>query len=181
MPHSVKSFANVTVDSPDFFARIKSLAERHVSWLTVESPGIKPDCKEESKLLSCWWLYKCLNTNLSNTLLTELSKEIGRKLETIERSPFSGTGQTLVSLYEVGKRPVCRDSLKREHKGGDNSYASSRRMRLLIPSGPDAFPLRSVLRIDSTSSRVRIILCNCDTSTEEGRIGRIASLSSSIV
>ena len=71
--------------------------------------------------------------------------------------------------------------MKREHKGVDNSYASSRRMRLLISSGPDAFPMGSVLRIDSTSSGVRIILYNCDTSTEEGRIGRIASLSSSIV
>ena len=113
-------------------------------------------------------------------MLIELSKEIGRKLETLERSPFLGTGQTLASLYEVGK-PVCRDSLKREHKGVDNSYATSWRMRLLIPSGPDAFPMGSVLRIDSASSGVRIILCNCDTSTEEERIGRIASLSSSIV
>ena len=114
-------------------------------------------------------------------MLIELSKEIGRKLETIARSPFLGTGQTLASLYEIGKRTVCRDSLKKEHKGVDNLYASSRRMRLLIPSGPDAFQMGSVLRIDSTSSGVRIILCNCDISTEEGRVGRIAFLSSSIV
>ena len=44
----------------------------------VESPGIKPDCKDESKLLSCRWLYKYLKTSLSKTLLSELSKEIGR-------------------------------------------------------------------------------------------------------
>ena len=68
----------------------------------------------------------------------------------------------MASLYEVGKRPVYRDSLKREHKGVDNLYASSRRMRLVIPSGPDAFPLERYVvhhcSVEKMNKRLKIFV-----------------------
>ena len=40
--------------------------------------------------------------------------------------------------------PERKDWMKREHKGGANCEDSSRKMRLLRPFGPDAFPTFNV-------------------------------------
>ena len=47
MPHPVKGFAYVAKDCKDFFAFVKRFTEGIVDvgeLMTVESPGINPDC-----------------------------------------------------------------------------------------------------------------------------------------
>ena len=80
MPYSVKSFAYVTEYSTNFLSLSKGFKKVvYISnnRLTVESAGIKPDCKVVMVLLSRKKLNKCLCTIFSNTLPTVLRSEIG--------------------------------------------------------------------------------------------------------
>ena len=103
---------------------------RHVSWLTVESPGIKPNWSEESKLLVCKWLYK------DKTLRRDIASDI---------CFFIGTGTTR----------LCKESLKREQNGEASWCESSLRIRLLSPVGPEAIPTGNTSSTDSTSCGVK--------------------------
>ena len=106
-----------------------SVLYKYVSWLTVESPGVNPDWKGVKILLSTKWLCKCLNTSLSRTLSRLLRREMGRWFETRDTSPPLGTGVTWASLNAPGTSPSLSDVLKNIQRAGENSLATSRRMR----------------------------------------------------
>ena len=148
MPNTFKSFTYVTKLTNDDIARTSLPASsawqkvlyKKVSWLVVESTRMKLGWKDERLLLSRRWLNRCLNTNLSKTLSRLLNKEIGRYLQTSEASP-PPLGTAILKL--IGTSPWYMDWLNQDASGVDSSMASSRRMRLLIPSGPTALPTGS--------------------------------------
>ena len=55
-----------------------------------------------------------------------------------------------------GTMPSCRDMLTKEQNGTENSCAISRKILLLSPSGPTAFPKGKELRTSSISEGVII-------------------------
>ena len=79
MPDTVKNFAYVTaLTSLPASSAWQNVLYKKVSWLVVESSGMKPEWKDVRILLSRRWLNRCLNTSLSKTLSRLLNKEIGR-------------------------------------------------------------------------------------------------------
>ena len=73
--------------------------------MTVESPGIKPDCSERSKYTI---VFEMIKNMLENHLFKDFSdvhkRDTGRK-----RSLVLGIGHTFDSFQELGKVPICRD------------------------------------------------------------------------
>ena len=66
--------------------------------------------------------------------------------------------QTYVSYFLTLWKETCLNRLpwlKSERKGTANSLESSRRIRLLIPSGPVVFPVLRALRTDSISTGLK--------------------------
>ena len=69
-------------------------------------------------------------------------------------------GQTLDMFQQSENTPVCRDWLNREQNGSGNSTENSRRILLLIPSGPMAFPTGRDFKTASISAGVKVKLRN---------------------
>lgn len=110
-----------------------------------------------------------------------LKSDIGRRFDTTEGSPPLGTGVTCASLNEPGTFPRRRDVLKNVDKAGDISLAISRKMRLLIPSGPDDLPRGRRRRTDSTWSAVILIVSRWLRTGYVGMSGRTTFCSSMTV
>ena len=66
----------------------------------------------------------------------------------------------MASLYVDGTMPILKEWLKNEQNGEESSHDNSRGIRLLSSLGPDALPIVSVLRTDSTSRGIRIMWDN---------------------
>ena len=77
--------------------------------------------------------------------------------------------------------PMCMDWLKRHWYGCASSLDSSRSRRLLRPSGPEALPVGSYFKTDSTSSAVKIILSRGTIEAGGCKSGRTAFSSFKIV
>ena len=59
--------------------------------------------------------------------------------------------------------PSWRDKLKRLQRGTEISVASSLRIRLLSPFGPDALPVASDFKTDLTSMGLSMILLSLES------------------
>ena len=70
--------------------------------------------------------------------------------------------------------PMRMDWIKKTTKKHWYGFASSRSRRLLRPSGPEALPIGSSFKTDSTSSAVKTILSRGTIEAVGGKSGRIA-------
>ena len=80
MPDPVEGLTYITKYRTDFLPPSRAWQKVlyiSTSWLTVESPGTKPDCR----VVITWWSFKKLKTYLctifSRTLARVLSKDMG--------------------------------------------------------------------------------------------------------
>ena len=77
-----------TLTSLHAWIALQYVLYKNVNWLIQESPGINPDWSVKRRWLSWKWLNRCLKIYLSKSLYSELRREIGRLLLTIDDSPF---------------------------------------------------------------------------------------------
>ena len=69
-------------------------------------------------------------------------------------------GETFACFHTFGTSPCLKEKLNKSQRGKERGLASSLRSRLLIKSGPVAFPRGSDFKVDSTSSGLVVIESN---------------------
>ena len=137
----------------------------------VESQGIKLDCKDESKFLSCRWLYKCLKK--------ESLKSFALRIEYGYWSIIRDDGHVtlLWNRTNICFFILCRNCawswglIENGAKNIESSKDSSRKIRLLRPFGPDALSTTKDFKTDSISILVNTILSTWELT---GRLGSMA-------